>query len=269
LLGTDILVLPFYHPVRVAEDAAMLDVISNGRFIFGAAIGYKPDEFTLYQIHLEKRGERFEESIQLIKQLWTQDEVNFEGKFFRLQGLKIEPRPVAKPHPPIWLGGWGNLSLRRAAQWGDAWIPGPTANLEKLLDAQQVYQQHLRAAEIDLKSRATPLTREVVIATSDERAYEIAEKHLLINYRDEYGSGKWQHPLIGNEDPTSTTELDIIDQDRFIIGSPETVIQKIRHFKDCFHVDHLICRLYFAGIPHQVIMEELKLLAQEVIPAFR
>ena len=64
LLGTDILVLPFYHPVRAAEDAAMLDILSNGRFIFGAAIGYKPDEFSLYQVSMDKRGERFEESIR-------------------------------------------------------------------------------------------------------------------------------------------------------------------------------------------------------------
>lgn len=269
LLGTDILVLPFYHPVRVAEDAAMLDTISNGRFIFGAAIGYKPDEFALYQISLEKRGERFEESVRLIKQLWTQEEVNFEGKYFQLQGVKIEPRPITKPHPPIWLGGWGNLSLKRAAQLGDAWVPGPTAGLEKLLDSQRLYHQHLREAGIDPQTRAVPLTREVVIAASEEQAYKIAEDHLLVNYRDEYGGGKWQHPLIGNEDQTPVTDLDIINQDRFIIGNPDTVCKKIQRFNDFFHMDHLICRLYFAGISHQVILEELKLLAQEVIPVFR
>ena len=136
LLGTDILVLPFYHPVRAAEDSAMLDIISKGRFIFGAAIGYKPDEFALYQIPLEKRGERFEEAITLIKQLWTQSEVTFEGKYYQVKGLKIEPRPITKPHPKMWLGGWGNLSLTRAAPLGDAWGAGPHASLEKHLKTQ-------------------------------------------------------------------------------------------------------------------------------------
>ncbi len=269
LLGTDIMVLPFYHPVRVAEDGAMLDILSSGRFIFGAAIGYKPDEFALYQVPLEKRGERFEEAISLIKQLWTQEEVNFSGKYYQLQGLKIEPRPVTKPHPPIWLGGWGNLSLTRAAQLGDAWVPGPTASLEKLLDAQKYYEGRLKESGIDPDHLARPLTREVVIADTDERAYEMAEKHLLINYRDEYGGGKWQHPLIGNEDPSSVTQLESINQGRFLIGSPDTVIQGIQNFVDTFRVDHLICRLYFAGMPHAFIMQELKLLAKEVIPAFR
>lgn len=269
LLGTDVMVLPFYHPVRLAEDAAMLDVISNGRFIFGAAIGYKPDEFALYQVPLEMRGTRYEESIRLIKQLWTQEEVNFNGSYYQLQGAKIEPRPVTQPHPPIWLGGWGNLSLKRAAEVGDAWVPGPTANLEKLLDSQKTYRQHLENTGVKPESRSSPLTREVVIADTDREAYEIAERHLLINYRDEYGGGKWKHPLIGNADSTPVAEMEAISQDRFIIGSPETVIKKVKRYEVQFGVDHLICRLYFAGMPHEVIMNELKLLAKEVRPAFR
>jgi alkanesulfonate monooxygenase SsuD/methylene tetrahydromethanopterin reductase-like flavin-dependent oxidoreductase (luciferase family) len=268
LLGTDILVLPFYHPVRAAEDGAMLDIISNGRFIFGAAIGYKPDEFALYQTPLEKRGERFEEAIALIKQLWTHDEVTFLGKYYHVNGLKIEPRPNTKPHPKIWLGGWGNLSLARAARLGDAWVPGPTASLEKLLEAQHYYQDCLKEARIPVESVERPLTREMIIANSDERAFEIAENHLLVSYRDEYGTGQWQHPLIGNEDSTPVAKLEAINRDRFIIGSPETVIKQIQRFNDCFHMDHLICRLYFPGIPHDLIMEELTLLAHEVLPAF-
>jgi alkanesulfonate monooxygenase SsuD/methylene tetrahydromethanopterin reductase-like flavin-dependent oxidoreductase (luciferase family) len=268
LLGTDILILPFYHPVRTAEDSAMLDIISKGRFIFGAAIGYKPDEFSLYQIPMEKRGERFEEAIKLIKLLWTQEEVSFEGKHYQVKGLKIEPRPVSKPHPKIWLGGWGNLSLSRAALLGDAWVPGPTASLEKLLEAQRYYQEKLNEAGIPVESRERPLTREVIIANSEERAYELAEKHLLVSYRDEYGTGRWKHPLIGKEDSAPVATLDAINRDRFIIGNPETVIKQIQHFSDCFHMDHLICRLYFPGMPHVVIMEELTLLAREVIPAF-
>lgn len=269
LLGTDILVLPFYHPVRVAEDAAMLDIMSGGRFILGAAIGYKPDEFSLYQLSMEKRGARFEEAICLIKALWIQDEVNFEGKYYQVKGLKIEPRPVSSPHPPIWLGGWGELSLARAASIGDAWIPGPTANLEKLMQAQRIYHQRLRSIGIDPKTRPTPLTREVVIADTDEEALEVAEMHLLINYRDEYGGGKWRHPIIGNEDPTPVNQIETLLNDRFLIGSPDTVTQKLHKFKEVFGVDHIICRLYYPGISHEFILRALKLIAREVMPAFK
>ena len=100
-------------------------------------------------------------------------------------------RPSALPHPPIWIGGWGPLSLRRAAQLGEAWIPGPTANLQKLLDAQETYRQGLHEIGVDPATRPSPLTREVVIAETDEAAREVAERCLLINYRDEYGGGRW------------------------------------------------------------------------------
>lgn len=269
LIGTDIIVLPFYHPVRVAEDVAMLDIMSGGRFILGAAIGYKPDEFALYQVPLEKRGARFEEALRLIKLLWTQEEVTFEGNYYQVQGLKIEPRPASRPHPPLWIGGWGDLSLRRAARLGDAWLPGPTANLTKLLQAQQTYRQEVQAAGLDPARQLVPLTREVVIAETDEKAREMAEKHLLINYRDEYGGGSWNHPLIGAEDSAPVDQFEAISQDRFLVGSPETVIQQLQKFVRALGVDHLICRLFFPGMPHEFIMNELKLLAQEVIPVFR
>ena len=263
-LGTDIVVLPFYHPVRAAEDAAMLDVISGGRAIFGAAIGYRPAEFELYDVSLDDRGARYVEMLKIIRLLWAEDHVEYEGKFFNIKGC-IEPRPAHSI--PIWLGGWGELSLKRAAQLGDAWVPGPTANLEKLLDAQRQYHAFLKAEGKNPALVTAPLTREVVIAETRERALELAEKFVMVNYRDEYGGG-WKHPLIGSQDQTPVA-LDSLSQNRFVVGNPEDCIAQIRHFVETFGVDHLICRLYFAGMPHDHIMTELKLLANEVFPAFR
>jgi alkanesulfonate monooxygenase SsuD/methylene tetrahydromethanopterin reductase-like flavin-dependent oxidoreductase (luciferase family) len=264
LLGTDIVVLPFYHPVRAAEDMAMLDVISGGRAIFGAAIGYRPPEFELYDVGLDDRGARYVEMLKIMRALWTQDYVEYEGRFFKIKGC-IEPRPTSPI--PIWLGGWGELSLKRAAQFGDAWVPGPTANLEKLLSAQQQYRTFLTNVGKNPEDAPNPLTREVVIAETRERAWELAEKYVMVNYRDEY-SGGWKHPLIGSQDQTPVA-LDSLSQDRFIVGNPVDCISQIKRFEETFGVDHLICRLYFAGMPHEHIMKELKLLAQEVFPAFR
>src|SRR5574341_1334917 len=82
LLGTDVMVFPFYHPVRVAEDVAMLDVMSGGRAVLGAAIGYKPDEFALYGAELEKRGARFGEQLAILRGLWTEERVAFKGRYY-------------------------------------------------------------------------------------------------------------------------------------------------------------------------------------------
>src|SRR5437762_1873400 len=113
-LGTDIAVGAFHHPVRLAEDVAMLDVMSGGRVTLGVAIGYKPDEFALYGVPLEKRGARFEEQVAVMKGLWTGERVSFKGAYYTVEG-RLEPAPVQKLHPPLWIGGWGDITLRRAA----------------------------------------------------------------------------------------------------------------------------------------------------------
>ena len=262
-LGTDISVLPFYHPVRAAEDVALLDVMSGGRVIFGAAIGYRPPEFELYGVSLDDRGARYVEMLKIMRALWTQERVEHRGRFFQVVGA-IEPKPA---HPPaLWLGGWGELSLKRAAQLGDAWVPGPTANLVKLLAAQKQYRGFLAEAGKDPAVAPNPLTREVVIAETRARAWELAEKYLMVNYRDEYGG--WKHPLIGAQDQTPVNQLEALSRDRFIIGNPEECTARLQRFVETFGVDHLICRLYFPGMPHEHIMQELKLLATEVFPAF-
>jgi alkanesulfonate monooxygenase SsuD/methylene tetrahydromethanopterin reductase-like flavin-dependent oxidoreductase (luciferase family) len=109
----------------------------------------------------------------------------------------------------------------------------------------------------------------VVIAETDEKARAMAEKHLLINYRDEYGGGKWKHPFIGADDASPVDQFEALSRERFLVGSPETVIKGIQHYEKEFGVDHLICRLYFPGTPHDFIMSEIRLLASEVFGAFR
>jgi probable F420-dependent oxidoreductase len=265
LLGTDILVFPFYHPVRLAEDIALLDVMSGGRFIFGTAIGYKPDEFALYGTPLERRGARFEEGLQVMKALWTEDVVTFKGRYYQLDNARIEPKPASKPHPPVWIGGWGKLTLKRAATLADAWIPGPTADLSRLLAGKQQILEHHAAGGLTATPAQWPLTRDVIIADRDATARELAERHIMVSYRDEYAGG-WKHPFI---DQSIATDLDSLMRDRFIIGGPEQCIAQIRRFVETFGMTHLICRLFFPGMPHQHITHELELLAQEVMPAFQ
>ena len=101
-----------------------------------------------------------------------------------------------------------------------------------------------------------------------ELARELAERHLLVNYRDEYGGG-WSHPLIGAEDNAPVDRLEELGHDRFIIGGPEQCVATIKRFQETFGVDHLICRMYFPGMSHEHIMRGLELLATEVMPAFR
>jgi alkanesulfonate monooxygenase SsuD/methylene tetrahydromethanopterin reductase-like flavin-dependent oxidoreductase (luciferase family) len=263
LLGTDIVVAAFHHPVRLAEDVAMLDVMSNGRAILGIAIGYKPDEFALYGAALEKRGARFEEQLAVMKALWTQDRVAFHGTYYTVDG-RLEPRPVTRPHPPVWIGGWGDITLRRAATLADNWVPGPTADLARLLAGKQQFLANRRAAGRNEAVTEWPLTRDVIIADTDREARELAEKHIMISYRKEYAGG-WRHPFI---DASIATDLDALMQNRFLIGGPDQVVRALRPFVTEYGMTHLICRVFFPGMPHRHIMRELELIAKEVRPAF-
>ena len=263
VLGTDIIVAAFHHPVRLAEDVAMLDVISNGRLVLGIAIGYKPDEFALYGVELEKRGARFEEQLAIMKGLWTQERVQFNGTYYTLEG-RLEPKPVQKPHPPLWIGGWGDITLRRAATLADNWIPGPTADLTRLLAGKKQFLERRRAAGLAAPTE-WPLTRDVIIADTDQRARELAEEHIMVAYRREYAGG-WRHPFI---DASVATDLDKLMEDRFVIGGPEQCVRRLRRFVEQYGMTHLICRMFFPGMPHAHIMRGLELLAREVMPAFR
>ncbi len=264
LLGTDILVAPFYHPVRLAEDVAMLDVMSNGRFVLGAAIGYKPDEFALYGAGLERRGARFEEQLAIMTGLWTQESFAFKGTYYTVEG-KLEPKLVTKPHPPVWIGGWGEITLRRAATLADNWLPGPTADLGRLLDGKKQFLANRAAAGRSAPITEWPLTRDVIIADTDTQARELAERHIMISYRKEYAGG-WKHPFI---DASIATDLDALMKNRFLIGGPDQVIKALTPFVTEYGMTHLICRLFFPGMPHAHIMRELELIAREVMPAFR
>ena len=262
-LGTDILVAPFYHPVRLAEDATMLDVMSGGRFVLGIAIGYKPDEFALYGADLERRGARFEEQLAIMKGLWTQESVSFKGTYYQVEG-RLEPKPLTRPHPPLWIGGWGDITLRRAATLADNWVPGPTADLARLLTGKQQLLANRRAAGRGEPVPEWPLTRDVIIADTDREARELAERHIMISYRKEYAGG-WRHPFI---DASIATDLDGLMKNRFLIGGPDQVIRALRPFVTEYGMTHLICRVFFPGMPHRHIMRELELIAKEVRPAF-
>ena len=263
-LGTNVAIFPFYHPVRLAEEVALLDVISGGRTVAGMAIGYKPDEFALYGAALEKRGARFEEGLALMKALWTGDGVTFRGRYFTVEDARIEPKPLTKPHPPVWIGGWGDLALQHAALLGAAWLPGPTADLTRLLDSKRKILAHRVEAGLPAPTE-WPLTRELVIADTAREARELADRHLMLAYGQEYG-GTWQHPFI---DAATAADLDRLAPNRFLIGTPDRVIRDLRPFVESYGMTHLIVRLFTPGMPHHRVMRQLELLAQEVMPAFR
>ena len=118
------LILPYRNPVVTAKTLSTLDVLSGGRLILGAGVGWMEEEFQALGLDTyPQRGAVTDEYIQLYKELWTQDHPSFDGQYYQISGSGFSPKPAQKPHPPIWIGGHTGPAIRRAARHGDGWMP--------------------------------------------------------------------------------------------------------------------------------------------------
>src|SRR5512132_575807 len=120
-LGASVFILGHRHPVVMAKMLTSIDALSNGRLIVGVGVGWWKEELTILGAPFEKRGRQGDEAIEVFKALWTQDNPSFEGTFFRFRDLGFAPKPVQKPHPPIWVGGDSPGAFRRVVTLGDGW----------------------------------------------------------------------------------------------------------------------------------------------------
>jgi probable F420-dependent oxidoreductase len=142
----NIVVLPYRNPFVVAKSGATLDMLSDGRFTLAVGVGYLKREFAALGVDFDERAALFEEALQVIRAIWTGDDFSYEGRHFTAKGITAHPRPVSKPHPPIWIGGNTAAARERVTRYGDGWCPFP---------APAVLAQTARTAAMDSESLAT------------------------------------------------------------------------------------------------------------------
>lgn len=126
-LGTSVLLANLRHPSHVAKIISTLDFISNGRLTVGLGFGSRENDYKAVEIPFEHRGSRAVEQVQLMKRLWTEDNVTYKGRFYNVENLTVGPKPIQKPHPPIWTGGSADIALKRAGTWANGFICGSSA----------------------------------------------------------------------------------------------------------------------------------------------
>lgn len=122
-LGTSVLVLPWHHPVRLAKTVSAIDDLSDGRFILGVGVAQTEDEYENLGIEFKTRGRVADDSLAAMKAIWTMDVPEYDGSHYRFSGLRVEPKPVQKPHPPIMIGGNSPAAYRRVREFGNGWHP--------------------------------------------------------------------------------------------------------------------------------------------------
>jgi probable F420-dependent oxidoreductase len=122
-VNSGVIVLPYHHPVALAKAVSTLDVLSSGRVMLTFGVGMAPAEFAAVGVPFERRGRVTDEYVAAMKALWTEERPEFDGEFVHIVDVVFEPKPVQRPHPPLWFGGRSMASLRRAARYGDGWAP--------------------------------------------------------------------------------------------------------------------------------------------------
>jgi len=273
-LGTAVLLLPLYHPVRLAERGAILDGMSDGRFVLGAALGYRDRDFELLNVDRRKRAPIYEEYLTIVSRAWM-EEVSFEGDHYELSEYACSPRPASETRPDVWMGGYHPNALDRAATFidrglADAWLPGTQPDIEGLTDRKETYDGMLAERSIDPETVTQPIFRDGIVARTTEEAEDIALEHIWPSYEEQYGShegaeesdqGDLGADIVGSgEDP-----MELV-RERAIVGDPDTWIEQLRTYEDATGADHVIVRLFFPGMSHERMMEQLAVLCDEVVP---
>ena len=273
---------PFYHPLRFAMDTAMIDQLSRGRLEVGVGSGAQRFETDRWNIPYSERRSRFPEFMEIVKKAWTEECVNYQGKYWDFDNAISLPRPYQKPHPPIWFAARSRPSLE--------WAADNNANFGAFLRPDEEIAETLDLFRQICKERGhtketIPLTylfRNVYVAETDEKAYEEIASYLPQAYT--WGDTKYDSiPKLGYFETEQTKErlsgrsmfrgmrtgIDFwLENNLAYVGSPETVIQRIKDSQKLTGYDVFGARFRFGPMSDEMVTKSIRLFGDKVIPAF-
>jgi alkanesulfonate monooxygenase SsuD/methylene tetrahydromethanopterin reductase-like flavin-dependent oxidoreductase (luciferase family) len=259
-LMTGILLLAYFNPVDIAEQTATLDQISDGRFILGLGIGYREKELEAFGTNRRERVSRFEESITLMKKLWTGDSVTFEGKYWQVHDVKMSFTPVQKPHPPIWIAAQSTGAVRRAAKMGSACLLGPQPSWDDLRFLGRQYNEALQelgsgSNGILAAHRTIAIAKDREIALTQATAAGEAKAGM-------YGSFDMQEASTVDFGLTDTRDL----ADWSIVGSPQDCAETITKCHEEYGLDYVGLTCLNLPKGQSARLEYLQFISEELLP---
>jgi alkanesulfonate monooxygenase SsuD/methylene tetrahydromethanopterin reductase-like flavin-dependent oxidoreductase (luciferase family) len=260
-LVTNIVIGTFYHPVILAEELATLDIVTEGRLIVGLGAGYRPEEFGFLGLPTTGRGARLDETIDLVKRLWTEDRVDHDGRFYRLEGGTPHIRPWQDPHPPIWIGGHSEAGARRAGRIGDGLLIPPGATRLEISERIRVMREEREAAGRVFTT--TPLRRNVRIEATREEAVTAYARVAGDRYRTYARRGL---DVYGSHDDLVADFAGMVEG-HAVLGSPEDVVAELVDLAEAFPVDPIIVRCGWPSMTADETIEQMDLMGRHVIPA--
>lgn len=255
-LGTAIVTLPFKNPIQVAEDYALVDVLSNGRLNLGLGSGYLPHEFAGFNIEAKDKALRFNDSLAVIEKAWTGEKFSHTGDYYQFENIQLQVTPKQK-EVPIWIGTLSQNGAKYVGQMGYSISGVPYVACNSISELKEIidsYKETYRKAGHDEKKIKIPLALHTYVAETTEEAVATAKPHLDL-YLDTRMYGK------------NAKYEDLRDREQALIGSPEHVIELLKKY-EAAGCDQVMMLMNFGGLPHEKVLKSLELIAKEVMPAF-
>jgi alkanesulfonate monooxygenase SsuD/methylene tetrahydromethanopterin reductase-like flavin-dependent oxidoreductase (luciferase family) len=256
-IGTAVSLAPFYHPLRLAEEVALLDQLSGGRVNWGAGRGFARVEFTAFGVPPEESAPRFQEAVEIVLKAWTEERLSFAGKHFRFDEVEVLPKPAQRPHPPVWLAASSEPALDWAAGRGYSILMDPHSSAPEIGAKRRHYAEKLAAAGFSETGRDIPIARLVAIAGNAQKAREVARsgaQWILNSYL-----GAQHRPVMqGSFTPAGADPLQRYLDEVILWGTPDKVGEDILRLREEIGLDYLLC----APLSHQSFM----LLTEQVMP---
>jgi alkanesulfonate monooxygenase SsuD/methylene tetrahydromethanopterin reductase-like flavin-dependent oxidoreductase (luciferase family) len=227
-IGTAVSLAPFYNPLRLAEEVALLDVLSGGRVNWGAGRGFERSEFAAFGIPGEESAGRFHETVEIVLKAWTEQRVVHKGRFFEYEGVEVLPKPVQTPHPPVWMAASSTPAIEWAAGQGFSILMDPHSSRADLIGKRRHYAACLEAAGFSDAGRDIPMARLIAVDETADKAREVARlvaEWTVASYVGKAGNVRQEARSWGGKDP-----IDYYLDDVMIHGTADSVADQIQTF---------------------------------------
>jgi len=269
-IGMGVSLTPFYHPLRLAEEVALLDVISGGRVNWGAGRGFDAKEYATFGIAREESYPKFREHLDVVLKAWTNERLTYHGDYCHYEDVEVLPKPLQSPHPPVWVASGSPDAIAWSASKGFSILMDPHASHEEIAAKRALYESELTAAGHSMEGREIPMARNIALGRTQEEAEAIARRgaeFMFGSYLRKPGSvraASQQKTIPVNSvsaadaDPAERVERYV--NEVVICGTPEKVIDDLQRLREELPLTYLMC----TPLSHSSFM----LFTEEVIPNF-
>jgi alkanesulfonate monooxygenase SsuD/methylene tetrahydromethanopterin reductase-like flavin-dependent oxidoreductase (luciferase family) len=256
-IGTAVTLAAFYHPLRIAEEVALLDVLSGGRVNWGAGRGFDPTEFRIFGVKPEESAARFREAVDVVLGAWRQERLTHDGRFFHFEDVEVLPHPLQQPHPPVWVAASSEPALDWAAERGFTIMMDPHSPHAEIARKRELYRAKLEAAGHSIDGREIPMARLVAVAETEAQAEEVARRGagwIVGSYMGNAPVAAFDPKGLGaSQDPVERYLQGVV-----VYGTPEKVVDELQRLGETMPLDYLLA----APLSH----ESFLLLTDRVIP---